>query len=44
MNRFFRSAGVYIVILLVTVGIVNFIANQGQETDNSVQRIQGAAQ
>lgn len=33
MNRFFRSAGVYIVILLVTVGIVNFIANQGQETD-----------
>lgn len=33
MNRFFRSAGVYIVILLVTVGVVNFIANQGQETD-----------
>ena len=36
MNRFFRSAGVYIVILLVTVGIVNFIANQGQET-NEIQ-------
>ncbi|RKD22783.1 cell division protein FtsH [Ammoniphilus oxalaticus] len=32
MNRFFRNTGFYLLIFLVTVGIVNFIANQGTET------------
>lgn len=31
MNRFFRNTGFYLLIFLVTVGIVNFIANQGTE-------------
>lgn len=33
MNRFFRNTAFYIVILLVLVGIVQFVANQGNETD-----------
>lgn len=32
MNRFFRNTGFYLLIFLVTVGIVNFIANKGVET------------
>ncbi|MCF6094684.1 ATP-dependent zinc metalloprotease FtsH [Microaerobacter geothermalis] len=32
MNRFFRNTGFYLLIFLVTVGIVNFIANQGTES------------
>jgi cell division protease FtsH len=32
MNRFFRNTGFYLLIFLVTVGIVNFITNQGTET------------
>jgi cell division protease FtsH len=32
MNRFFRNTGFYLLIILVTVGIVNFITNQGTET------------
>ncbi|GAB7387193.1 ATP-dependent zinc metalloprotease FtsH [Bacillaceae bacterium] len=31
MNRFFRNTGFYLLIFLVTVGIVNFIANQGAD-------------
>lgn len=32
MNRFFRNTGFYLLIILVTVGIVNFITNQGTDT------------
>lgn len=32
MNRFFRNTAFYLLIFLVTVGIVNFIAQSGQET------------
>jgi cell division protease FtsH len=32
MNRFFRNTAFYLLILLVTVGIVNFIAQSGEET------------
>lgn len=31
MNRFFRNTIFYLLILLVTVGIINFIATSGQE-------------
>jgi cell division protease FtsH len=32
MNRFFRNTAFYLLILLVTVGIVNFIAQSGEES------------
>lgn len=32
MNRFFRNTGFYLLIILVTVGIVNFITNTGPDT------------
>jgi len=32
MNRFFRNTGFYLLIVLVTVGIVNFIANKDTKT------------
>ncbi|HEY8343264.1 MAG TPA: ATP-dependent zinc metalloprotease FtsH [Calditerricola sp.] len=32
MNRFFRNTGFYLLIVLVTVGIVNFIANKDTQT------------
>jgi cell division protease FtsH len=32
MNRFFRNTAFYLLIFLVTVGIVNFIAQSGQES------------
>lgn len=33
MNRFFRSAGVYIVLVLLIVAVWNYVATMGQETD-----------
>jgi cell division protease FtsH len=45
MNRFFRNTAFYLLILLVTVGIVNFIAQSGEESpeihyDEMMNRIQ----
>lgn len=33
MNRFFRNTGFYLLIFLVVIGVVNFLTNQGPETD-----------
>ena len=34
MNRFIRNTGFYLILFLVVVGIVQFISNGGEATDN----------
>ncbi|MFD2170250.1 ATP-dependent zinc metalloprotease FtsH [Tumebacillus lipolyticus] len=45
MNRFFRNAGFYLLIFLITVGIVNFITGEKQERleityDKFIQKVE----
>ncbi|ARU60583.1 cell division protein FtsH [Tumebacillus avium] len=45
MNRFFRNAGFYLLIFLITVGIVNFITGEKQEKleityDKFIQKVE----
>ncbi|MET1168226.1 ATP-dependent metallopeptidase FtsH/Yme1/Tma family protein, partial [Bacillus velezensis] len=34
MNRFIRNSGFYLILFLVVVGIVQFVSNGGEATDN----------